>query len=207
MITFGYKNTSSSLIRAVVAIVIGLVMVVSRTNAIELAIRIIAAFLVATGVVSFVVGRRRHNEGDASLMSVNAGVDILLGVLLFLFPGFVARLMVYIVGFALLGFGIFQIVTLVSALKVMKLGFGSFIMPVAVVIAGGFLVANPSFLGDAIGVVAGAALILYGVSELFAIWKMKKAIKEYEIHSAPQKKEADETPSEIKDVEYEKVEE
>ncbi len=205
--TFGYKNTSNSLIRALVALAIGVVMVVSRTNAIELAIRVVAAFLVATGVVSFVIGRRRQNEGDASLMSVNAGVDILLGVLLFLFPGFVAKLMVYIVGFALLGFGIFQIIALVSTIKVMKIGLGSFIMPVVVVIAGGFLVANPSFIGDAIGIVAGAALILYGISELLAMWKMKKAIKEYEIHSAPQKKEADETPSEIKDVEYEKVEE
>ena len=205
--TFGYKNTSNSLIRALVALAIGVVMVVSRTNAIELAIRVVAAFLVATGVVSFVIGRRRQNEGDASLMSVNAGVDILLGILLFLFPGFVAKLMVYIVGFALLGFGIFQIIALVSTIKVMKIGLGSFIMPVVVVIAGGFLVANPSFIGDAIGIVAGAALILYGISELLAMWKMKKAIKEYEIHSAPQKKEADETPSEIKDVEYEKVEE
>ena len=64
MITFGYKNKYSGLIRALLALVIGIVMVVSRTNALELAVRIIAAFLVATGVVTFFVGRKAKQEGD-----------------------------------------------------------------------------------------------------------------------------------------------
>ena len=54
MITFGYKNKFSGLIRSVLAIAVGVVMVVSRANALELAVQIIAAFLVATGVVTLV---------------------------------------------------------------------------------------------------------------------------------------------------------
>ena len=53
-------------------------------------------------------------------------------------------------------------------------------MPCLVVLAGGFLVAKPSFIGEAIGVVAGVALIVYGASELLSTWKMRKAINEYE---------------------------
>ena len=47
MITFGYKNKFSGLLRALTAIAIGVVMVVSKTNALELAVRIIAAFILA----------------------------------------------------------------------------------------------------------------------------------------------------------------
>ena len=57
MITFGYKNKFNGPLRALTAIAIGVVMVVSKTNALELAVRIIAAFLIASGAVSMIVGR------------------------------------------------------------------------------------------------------------------------------------------------------
>ena len=63
MITFGYKNRFSGWLRAVVALAIGIVMVVSRTDAMVLAVRIIAAFLLASGIVSLAVGyKNRQNK-------------------------------------------------------------------------------------------------------------------------------------------------
>jgi uncharacterized membrane protein HdeD (DUF308 family) len=135
---------------------------------------------VATGVVTFFVGKKVKQEGETNLMSVNAIVDILLGVLLFVFPGFVANIMIYLIGFALLAFGLFQIVALVSTIRVAQVGLGSFVMPVLVVAAGGFLVARPSFVGETIGIIAGVSLIIYGVSELFSTWKMRKIIDKYD---------------------------
>ena len=141
-------------------------------------------------------------------MGFNGGVDILLGILLFTFPGFVAGLMIYIIGFVLLGFGLFQLVALISANRVMKVGGGSFILPAVVFLAGLFLVLRPSFIGEAIGVIAGAALIVYGASELLSSWKMKKAIDEYEIRFPSEKPETEpEEDVQVKDVEYEKVDE
>ena len=208
MITFGYKNKFNGLLRAFTAMAIGVVMVISRTNALELAVRIIAAFLLASGLVSLFIGYKNRQDGTMGLMGFNGGVDILLGVLLFLFPGFVAGLMIYIIGFALLCFGIFQLVALVSANRVLKVGGGSFVLPVVVTLAGGFLILKPSFIGEAIGVIAGAALIVYGASELLSSWKMKKAIDEYEI-KFPSEKSASKTEEEpqVKDVDYEKVDE
>ena len=133
------------------------------------------------------------------LMGFNAVVDIILGVLLFMFPGFVAGLLIYLIAFILICFGFFQMVSLFSANRVMKVGLLSYVLPFLVLAAGIFLITKPSFLGEAIGVVAGACLIVYGVSELLSSWKMKKAIDEYEIHQAPM--------TDVKDVEYEKVDE
>ena len=184
MITFGYKNRLNGPLRAAVAIAVGVVMVVSKANALELAVRIIAALLVASGLVSFFYGYLKRNEGAMSLWGFNAVVDVVLGVLILLFPGVVANLIIYIVGFILLGFGLFQMITLISANRVIGLGVGSFILPALVTLAGGFLLARPSFVGEAIGVFAGAALIIFGASELLSSWKMKKAMDEYDIKQA-----------------------
>ena len=209
MITFGYKNRFSGLLRAVVAMAIGIVMVVSKTDAMVLAVRIIAAFLLASGIVSLVAGYRSRENNQMPLMSVNGVVDILIALLIFVFPHFVAGLIVYLIGFVLIGFGIFQLITLASANRVMKVGFMAFVMPVLVLLAGAFLLARPTFIGTAVGTVAGAALIVYGASEFLSSWKMRKAIDEYEIHQTrTEEPEQEEVPAEdIKDVDFRKVDE
>lgn len=208
MLKFGYKNRFSGFIRAAVALAVGIVMVVTKTDAMVLAVRIIAAFLLASGLVSLLVGYRDRQNNQMPLMGVNGAVDILIALLVFLFPNFVAGLIVYLIGFVLLGFGLFQLITLASANRVMKVGVMAFVMPVLVLLAGAFLLARPTFVGTAVGTVAGAALIVYGVSELLSSWKMKKAIDEYDIRqtraeTAPQEPAA----PEVKDVDYEKVDE
>ena len=210
MITFGYKNKFTGPLRALTAIAIGVVMVISRTNALELAVQIIAAFLFASGIVSLIVGYRQRKNGTMGLMGFNGVVDIVLGLLLFLFPGFVAGLLIYLIAFVLICFGFFQLLGLGSASRVVKLGLWSYVLPFLVLAAGIFLMTKPSFLGEAIGVVAGAALIVYGVSELFSSWKMRKAIDEYEIRQTNTQGQAvqdDTTVTVVKDVDYEKVEE
>lgn len=208
MITFGYKSRFNGPLRALTALAIGVVMVVSKANALNLAVRIIAAFLIASGLVSFFVGYRNRQNGAFSLMGVNTVVDILLGLMLFLFPGFFAGLLVYLIAFALLGFGIFQLVTLISANRVFSVGVMAFVLPVLVLFSGMLLLVNPAFLGETVGIIAGIALIVYGVSELFSSWKMRKAIDEYEI-KFPEKTPAEpqEPVQDVKDVDYEKVDE
>lgn len=210
MITFGYKNKFTGPLRALTAIAIGVVMVISRTNALELAVQIIAAFLFASGIVSLIVGYRQRKNGTMGLMGFNGVVDIVLGLLLFLFPGFVAGLLIYLIAFVLICFGFFQLLGLGSASRVVKLGLWSYVLPFLVLAAGIFLMTKPAFLGEAIGVVAGVALIVYGVSELFSSWKMRKAIDEYEIRQTGAQSTSiqdDTTVTVVKDVDYEKVEE
>lgn len=210
MITFGYKNKFAGPLRALTAIAIGVVMVISRTNALELAVQIIAAFLFASGIVSLIVGYRQRKNGTMGLMGFNGVVDIILGLLLFMFPGFVAGLLIYLIAFVLICFGFFQLLGLGSASRVVKLGLWSYVLPFLVLAAGIFLMTKPAFLGEAIGVVAGAALIVYGVSELFSSWKMRKAIDEYEIRQTGAQSTSvqdDTTVTVVKDVDYEKVEE
>ena len=181
MITFGYNSRFKGPLRALTALAIGVVMVVSKTNALNLAVQIIAAFLIASGIVTLAVGYKHRVNGTFPLMVANTVVDILLALVLFVFPGFFANLLVYLIAFALICFGIFQLISLGSASRVFGVGVFAFILPAIVLMSGLFLIFNPSFLGSAVGVVAGVALIIYGASELLSSWKMRKAMDEYDI--------------------------
>ena len=209
MFTFGYGSRISGPLRALIALAIGIMMVLRPDNALTTVVKVIAAFILASGVVSLIVGLKEKKNGSLPLMSFNALVDIIIGIVLFSAPGFVAKFIIYLIGFVLLGFGIMQILALFSAKRVMGLGLGAFILPTVVTLVGGFLLFNP-FAESVMVMMAGAAIIVYGASELLSSWKMKKAIDEYEIHQAPAQEQPaqQENPLEnVKDVEYEKVDE
>lgn len=207
MFTFGYTNRFTGPFRALIALATGVVMIVYKEQAMDLVVKIIAAFLLASGFVSLAVGLRKKNDSSSKLMTFNAVVDVLIAALLFLFSGAVADLIIYLIGFVVLGFGIFQLIALISANRVSKVGIFALVMPVLVIGAGAFLLFNPEFIKSSVSLVAGIALLIYGASELLSSWKMKKAIDEYEITRMPQDKPAEEPVTEVKDVDYEKVDE
>ena len=207
MFSFGYTNRFNGPFRALIALVLGVVMIVYNEQAMDFVVKIIAAFLLASGFVSLAVGLRKKNESSSKLMTFNAVVDVVIAALLFLFSGSVANLIIYLIGFVVLGFGIFQLIALISANRVSKVGVMALVMPVLVIGAGAFLLFNPEFIKSSISLFAGIALLIYGVSELLSSWKMKKAIDEYEITRNPQAKQTEEPAVQVKDVDYEKVDE
>ncbi len=209
MFTFGYKSRVNGPMRALIALAIGVMMVLMPENALALVVKIIAAFMLASGLVSLVVGLRDRKNGSLPLMSFNAIVDVLIGLVLFMFPGVVARFIIYLIGFALLVFGVVQLIALASARRVMNMGMGVFVLPAIVTIIGGVILFNP-FAPAVMVMIAGASLIVYGASELFSSWKMKKAIDEYEIHQASAGEKAEQQEDalyDVKEVDYEKVDE
>lgn len=211
MITFGYKSRVNGPLRAIIAIGVGAVMVSNPDEALTVVVKIIAAFFFASGLVSLLFGFKDKSGGAMPLMSFNAVVDILIGAAMFAFPDFVASFIIYLIGFVLLAFGLVQIIALVSARRIIGIGMWAFLLPALVAFVGGFILFNP-FAESVMSTIAGASLVVYGASELFSSWKMKKAIDEYEIHrTAPQdsaKPDGDNGSfQEIKDVDYEKIDE
>ena len=102
-----------------------------------------------------------------------------------------------------------QLVTLFSTRGVVAMGVLAYVLPALVTMLGAFMLFNP-FAESVMSTMAGVALIIYGASELLSSWKMKKAVEEYEIHMTQETKQAapeDMSGVEIKDVDYEKVDE
>ncbi len=210
MITFGYRSKVNGPLRALVALGVGVVMVANPDEALTVVVKVIAAFFLASGLVSLLFGFREKERGVFPLLSFNAAVDILLGVAMFAFPGFVASFIIYLIGFVLLAFGLVLIMGLVSARRIIGIGLWAFALPALVTLVGGFIIFNP-FAESVMSTVAGASLIVYGASELFSSWKMKKAIDEYEIHQTrpddTRDDSGDDLMDDVKDVDYEKVDE
>lgn len=180
MFTFGYKTTLSSILRSLASIGIGLVMIFDN-EASETVVKVVAAFLFASGLVSLVYGLiRNKKEGLLPLMAVNAVVDILIGVLLFLNPGWVAGFIITLIGIVLILFGGLQLLALAWTMSLLGTGFGTLILSVCAVVGGAFLLFSP--FGERImGICAGSFLVLYGVSELISSWRIRKAKEAYEI--------------------------
>lgn len=211
MFTFGYKTKFSSLLRALAAIGIGLVMILG-TNAPLTIVKVIAAFLFAAGVISFVYGFAYRKGEFLPLMITNAVVDVVLGLLLFLFPEQVAGFIVYLIGILLLLFGVLQLVVLAGAMNLVGARFTSLILSISAILGGAFLLFNP-FSMKVMSLIAGCLLVIYGISEIFSTWQVGKAKKAYEIKSAPKPAEPAsesgkvETPGigQAKEVNYQKA--
>ena len=209
MITFGYNSKFSSILRSLSAIAIGLVMVVS-TNATVTVVKIIAAFLFAAGVVSFIYGYVNRKNGAMTLMSVNAAVDIVIGLLLYLFPTAVAGVIVTLIGVAVLIFGIIQLIVLTGTLSLVGMGGFSLILCIFARIVGITLLFNP-FSERVMSLLAGILLIVYGVSDLISMFRVLKAKEAYEIKFRYGQERSDNDDDDVppslagvKDVEYHK---
>ncbi len=201
MITFGFKTKYGGLLRAVFSIGIGLLMVILPQTSLFIVVKFIAAFLIASGIVSLIVGIRNRINGNLPLMAFNAVVDMVLGILLFMYPGFAVDFLMVIIGAGLLLLGIFQLAALFSARNFVVVGPFGYILPVLTAVGGLVILLKPFGIASAITVIAGIALVVYGISELFASWKMRKAMQEYEVKF--EKKHSD--FENAKDVEFHKV--
>lgn len=209
MITFGYNSKFSSILRSLSAIAIGLVMVIS-TNATVTVVKIIAAFLFAAGVVSFVYGYMNRRSGAMSLMTVNAVVDIVIGLLLFLFPTAVAGIIVTLIGIAILLFAVLQLVVLSGTLSLVGMGGFSLVLCIIALVGGITLLFNP-FSERVMSILAGVFLVVYGISDLLSMFRVTKAKEAYEIKFGQENRDTQqdgndvpESLADVKDVEYRK---
>ena len=209
MITFGYNSKFSSILRSLSAIAIGLVMVIS-TNATVTVVKIIAAFLFAAGVVSFVYGYLNRRSGAMSLMTVNAVVDIVIGLLLFLFPTAVAGIIVTLIGIAILLFAVLQLVVRSGTLSLVGMGGFSLVLCIIALVGGITLLFNP-VSERVMSILAGVFLVVYGISDLLSMFRVTKAKEAYEIKFGQENRETQqdgndvpESLADVKDVEYRK---
>ena len=208
MITFGYNSRFSSPIRALLFVALGALMIFTKADAMQMVVKIFAAFVLAAGIVSVCVGFRQKKEGTMPLSFFNGLVNVVIAALLFAFAPFVSKFVSYLLGFMLSGFGLFQLTVLLSMRKSVKVSFVAYLLPVLVTIAGLLIFFYPGFFGKSLGLIAGIALIVYGVSDLISAFKMRSAKGADQVTSAPETPaDTPSEPIEAKEVEYEKVDE
>ena len=101
-------------------------------------------------------------------------VYVLFGLLVFLFPGFFLSLIAFLFGGVLLIAGLSQVIGLYQSSKYAPVGGGMYIVPVAITVCGIALFFSPRASTEMLTMIFGAAVALYGISELVAVWKLRK---------------------------------
>ncbi|MBP5210994.1 MAG: DUF308 domain-containing protein [Bacteroidales bacterium] len=179
--------------RAIACIVIGLVMALWPDMAAKTLVVALGIVLIIVGGVSIAVSYKESDSLFGNIMSFNGLFSILFGLVLVLFTDFFISLIMYIFGLLFIVFGISELSGLISAGKYSKIPFGYFILPVLVTVCGFILLFKPFQVERTIFMFTGCALIVYGLSELFATLKVKKVYKSHQIEDTEYEEVSSET--------------
>ncbi len=120
MITLGFNNKFSGWIRTFIALIIGFLMVTKPGASLEIIVKVLASFLIASAVITIIYGYINRARGALTLMAINACICFVVGVILFIFPRFVADIILFLIGIALIVSGIWEIIVLATAHKALN---------------------------------------------------------------------------------------
>ncbi|HPK30301.1 MAG TPA: DUF308 domain-containing protein [Bacteroidales bacterium] len=207
-----FFNPTYGYLRALVGIVAGLVLLIWPDTMKDLIVRIIGGLFLVIGCVSLVIyfiSRRKSIKSQATtdrvkknFFVVNAILSIAFGAVLILIPDVFVGFLLLLLGIILVVFGIGEIVTFIAAHKYAPIPWYMYVLPTIVALCGLFLVFNPHESQILMFQLLGAGFLGYGLFELYATIKIRKAIKEKlsECYANPAKEL-------VEDVDYEEIKE
>ena len=159
------KKINYAFIRAICALVAGIVLVMFPSEAGNyFVITIGALFMVPSliGLISYFAQRKEY----PAFFPVDSIGGILFGLLLMLMPGFFANFLTFVLGFFLLIGGIQQLSTLIAARQWSKVPLVYYIVPSLIFLAGIYAITNPNGTRSTAFIIIGITCIFYAVFEL-----------------------------------------
>ena len=184
--------------RALCALIVGFLLVSNPTEMTVLLVQIIGGLFIISGVLAFIgyfntrrqlrqVSRLAAEQGEvldegAPLLPMFPVVglgSVLLGVMLLVWPVQFVSILMYVLGGLLVLIGAVQIISLVRFRDVAPAPWSAFILPLAIIGAGIFVLLKPMQTASIPFTILGIAYIAYGVSEFFfgiRRYRIRKAI-------------------------------
>ena len=167
------KGLSYSFLRAIGALVIGLVLVMFPNQAADYLVITVGVVFLVPSLISIIgyfaqsaeVRRRFPIEGVGSL---------LFGLWLIVMPGFFADLLTLVLGFILVMGGVQQIASLSAARRWMPVPVGYYVLPVLILLAGMVALFNPTGVRSTAFIIIGATSLVYAASELLNWFKFTR---------------------------------
>jgi len=165
----------SFLIRGVLATLFGIIAIVVPGLTLEALTLLLAAFLVADGILSFIASfRGRHLGPRWGFLLFEGLVGVALGLFTFVWPGATVLAIVLIIGFWALITGIFEILAAVKLRAEIEgewlLGLGGILSILFSII----LFTNPGVGAVALVWIIGVYAVLFGISMIFLGIRLRK---------------------------------
>lgn len=203
-IVYTSTNLKGAIYRAILAIILGLVLVIWPGAALKYIIMLIGVIFLVTGLITFTLSYRNRKEQAPRLAPFSGVGSIILGLLLVCIPSVFATIFMFVLGFILVIAAVGQFVTLMAARQLGYVSPVSFLFPVLILIAGIVVLFDPFKSAESVFILFGITAIFYGVTDLmnqYSIRKMRHASEEKErivkMEGQP----------DIEDADYEEVEE
>ena len=180
------KTVQTAFIRAIIAVVVGLLLIKYREDTVTWITIIIGVLFFISGLISCIVYLVNRNAKPTAAVDVEGrpislnkptfpvvGIgSLVLGVALAAFPNLVVNWMVYIFGAILIFGAVGQYVTLASVVKLSKLSLYFWLMPSFVFVVGLIALFKPSWIASAPLLFLGWAMVFYGVVECANAFKI-----------------------------------
>lgn len=164
--------------RAIVALVIGLILVIWPDEVKKYIMIILGALIAAVGIVSIILSYTgKWKSEKVPLLLLNSIVDIAFGLVLMIFPKFFTSLIMFVFGLILLIFGLGEIINLVRTAKTVRIPWPLYIGPAITLILGIIMFFFPNESGNALFILFGATLLVYSASEFASTYTIRKEMK------------------------------
>lgn len=199
-----YTSTSykGAIYRAILAIILGLVLVIWPGTALRYIIMLIGVLFLMTGLIAFIVSNRNREDHRKSLIPFSGIGSMALGVLLLCLPSTFATIFMFVLGFILVVAAVGQFVTLSAARQFGYISPVSYIFPVLILIAGIIVLFDPFKSAESVFILFGVTSIFYGVTDLLNQYSIKRMRKANEEKEQIVKMEGN---ADVEDAEYEEV--
>ena len=174
-IVYMITNRSNSILRGLFAVAFGVLLVAWPLNTVGIIVKVVAAFLIAVGVISlFLAAKLKKSSGAIPVVIFSSAVATLLfGTLVFLFPNFFVGFIAFLFGALILVAGLGQLANLYYSSKHAKLSGSYFIIPILITLCGIMLFFFPGVSSEALTKIFGYTAIVYGVSDIMQGWKLR----------------------------------
>ena len=197
--TSGFR---SSLYRAIVAIVLGVVLVVWPDVAMQYIIMFIGGMFLVTGLLAFILSNRNHEEHRRSLVPFSGIGSMALGVLLLAYPDFFTTIFMFILAFILILAAVGQFVSLAAARRFGVVSPLSYLYATLILVAGIVVMFNPFTTAEGVFILFGITAIFYGITDLLNQRTIRKIRK---VKDRQEQIQREEHGDNIEDVEYEEI--
>jgi uncharacterized membrane protein HdeD (DUF308 family) len=189
-----------ALLRAISAVLIGCALICWPEAAIVYLVITIGVLFLVPGAFALFSYFTRKREVEMLFPIAGLG-SLLFGIWLIVMPSFFVSILMYVLGVVLLLAGINQLVSLTAARQWAVVPWGMYVMPSLVLVAGLVVLANPFEAAVIPFVLLGVSSVVYGLTDLWRIWKYRRPKQEEGIEDAvilEEKKDGEENWKEVK---------
>lgn len=176
MLIFGYRHISSGYIRAAIAIILGLLLMI-WPNWISY---IIGGIILLIGVVSIVTAFYMRGMRTIVASLVSASITTVVGLLIIMHSDKFPEVIVFLLGILLAIFGLYQFFSLLVVRKLTHVPVYDFILSAVSAAAGFVMLAWPDKSSKFLLIFIGASIFVYGISTLLATMRIRMAMNEEE---------------------------